>query len=111
MVRAKKKGMTNGDYVYIVSALSDIRTDQEGDYWWLEGISGHVSKAEAEKAWHSVLTLVPRPFNQTKYDEFKKRVIDRLNDFPYYTNKTLANVSFRMILVKILTFSRCSNLA
>ena len=81
MVSARKKGMTNGDYVYIVSTLSDIYRDLGLDYWW-KGISGRVDKTEVEKAWHSVLTLVPRPYNATKYRKFQKQVIDKLDEIP-----------------------------
>ena len=82
MVAAKKQGMTNGDYVYIVSTISDIHHDQDLNYWWY-GISGQVDQAEAEKAWRSVLTLVPRPYNHTKYEMFQARVIEKSKAFPW----------------------------
>lgn len=78
--------MTNGDYVYIVSMISDIHQDQNQDqcldYWWT-GISGKVDKTEAKSAWHSVLTLVPRPYNYTKYERFQERVIEKSKAFPW----------------------------
>ncbi|XP_074638228.1 atrial natriuretic peptide receptor 2-like isoform X3 [Acropora palmata] len=80
MVSASKQGMTNGDYVYIVSTLSEIYLGQAVDYWWA-GISGAVNQTEAKKAWNSVLTLVPSPHNVTKYKKFQKRVVAKLNDF------------------------------
>ena len=95
MVAARKKGMTNGDYAYIISTLSDIHQEQGLDYWW-RGISGIVDQAEAEKAWHSVLTLVPRPYNVTKYEAFQERVIEKSksDDFPWKkTNETQEEVS------------------
>lgn len=97
MVAAKRKGMTNGDYVYIVSTISDIHQDEGLDYWW-RGISGIVDKAELEKAWHSVLTLVPRPYNCTKYESFQQHVIEKSKDFPWKRpndtqNKVSMNVS------------------
>ena len=82
MVAARRRGMTNGDYVYIVSMISDIHQDQGLDYWWC-GISCKVDKTEAEKAWHSVLTLVPRPYNYTKYERFQERVIEKSKAFPW----------------------------
>ncbi|KAJ7340164.1 hypothetical protein OS493_002892 [Desmophyllum pertusum] len=87
----QRKGMTNGDYVYIISTLSDIYQHQELDYWWT-GISGKINKAEAEKAWHSVLTLVPRPYNVTKYETFEQRMIEIPNEFPFQDNETQENV-------------------
>ena len=97
MVAAGRKGMTNGDYVYIVSTISDINQDEGLDYWW-RGISGIVNKAEAEKAWHSVLTLVPRRYNCTKYERFQQRVIEKSKDFPWKQpsdthNKVSVNMS------------------
>lgn len=84
MVAAKRKGMTNGDYAYIISTVSDIHQYEGLDYWWF-GISGKVDQAEIEKAWHSVLTLVPRPYNVTKYETFQQQVIEKSksNDFPW----------------------------
>lgn len=82
MVAAKSQGMTNGDYVFIVSTISDINQDRGLDYWWY-GISGKVDKTEAEKALHSVLTLVPRPYNNTKYERFQQRVIEKSMAFPW----------------------------
>jgi len=92
MVAAKRQGMTNGDYVYIVSTISDIHQVEGVDYWW-NGISGIVDKAEAEKAWHSVLTLVPRPYNYTKYERFQKRVIEKSKAFQWKrSNETQSKV-------------------
>ena len=82
MEAAKRQGMTNGDYVYIVSAISDINHDLGLDYWWY-GISGKVDKTEAEQALHSVLTLVPRPYNNAKYERFQERVIEKSKAFPW----------------------------
>ena len=82
MVAAKRQGMTNGDYVYIVSTISDINQDHGLHYWWY-GISGKVDKTEAEQALHSVLTLVPRPYNNAKYERFQKRVIEKSKTFPW----------------------------
>ena len=90
MVHARRKGMTNGEYVYIVSTLSDISLDL--DFWWM-GISGRLNKTEVEKAWHSVLTLVPRPYNMTKYGEFQKQVIEKINKLSNGTNDTQGQVS------------------
>lgn len=90
MVAAKRKGMTNGDYAYIISTLSDIHQDEGLDYWW-RGISGIVDQAEAEKAWHSVLTLVPRPNNVSK--TFQQRVIDKSKSSGYPWNETQDEVS------------------
>ncbi|XP_015779320.1 PREDICTED: atrial natriuretic peptide receptor 2-like [Acropora digitifera] len=87
MVSASKQGMTNGDYVYIVSTLSEIYLGQAVDYWWA-GISGAVNQTEAKKAWNSVLTLVPSPHNVTKYKKFQKRVVAKLNDFHGFRNRT-----------------------
>ena len=83
MVAAKRQGMTNGDYVYIVSMISDINQDQDLDYYWWYGISGKVDKTEAEQALHSALTLVPRPYNNAKYERFQKRVIEKSKTFPW----------------------------
>lgn len=96
MVSALRKGMTNGEYVYIIStALSVIGQQlQDVEYWW-RGISGKVDKVEAEKAWHSVLTLVPRPFNATKYEKFQQRVLEKAKDFPYHKNETQDQVSLK----------------
>ncbi|PFX31871.1 Atrial natriuretic peptide receptor 1 [Stylophora pistillata] len=81
MVRAQKKGMTNGDYVYIISTANSVigQQHQNTEYWWT-GISGKINKVEAERAWHSVLTLVPRPFNGTKYKKFQQRVLEKTKD-------------------------------
>ena len=93
MVAAKRQGMTNGDYVYIVSTISDIHQVEGVDYWW-NGISGIVDKAEVEKAWHSVLTLVPRPYNYTKYERFQERVIAKAKAFQWKrSNETQSKVS------------------
>jgi len=89
MVHARRKGMTNGEYVYIVSTLSDISLDL--DFWWM-GISGRLNKTEVEKAWHSVLTLVPRPYNMTKYGEFQKQVIEKINKLSNGTNDAQGQV-------------------
>ena len=95
MVSARKQGMTNGDYVYIVSTLSEIYLGQAVDYWWA-GISGAVNQTEAKKAWNSVLTLVPSPYNVTKYKKFQEQVVAKLNDFsprfPSRMNQTPENV-------------------
>lgn len=81
MVRARSKGMTNGDYVYIISTANSVIGQQHQDAeYWLTGISGKINKVEAERAWHSVLTLVPRPFNATKYKKFQQRVLKKAND-------------------------------
>ena len=45
--------MTNGDYVYIMSTLSDVQ-DQGTDYW-LQGKGGIVNENESKKALQSVL--------------------------------------------------------
>ena len=84
--------MTNGDYVYILSTISDIYQERGLDYWWW-GISGKVNRSEAEKAWHSVLTLVPRPYNVTKYKQFQDQVVNKSGEFPKKTNETLGQVS------------------
>ena len=81
MTRARKKGMTNGDYVYIMSTLSDVQ-DQGTDYW-LQGKGGIVNENESKKALQSVLALVPKPFNLTKYNEFKRRLNGEANDVNY----------------------------
>ena len=90
MTRARKKGMTNGDYVYIMSTLSDVQ-DQGTDYW-LQGISGIVNKNESRKALQSVLALVPKPSNLTKYNEFKRRLIQfgKANDANRYTPESVS---------------------
>ena len=95
MVAAKRQGMTNGDYVYIVSTISDIHQDEgQDEWWWWTGISGIVDKAEAEKAWQSVLTLVPRPYNYTKYERFQERVIEKSKGAPWKRgNETQDKVS------------------
>ncbi|XP_068673854.1 atrial natriuretic peptide receptor 2-like isoform X2 [Montipora foliosa] len=90
MVSARRKGMTNGDYVYIVSTLSEIYLGHALDYWW-GGISGTVNQTEAKMAWNSVLTLVPNPFNVTKYKKFQEQVVAKLNDFPHRINQTAEN--------------------
>lgn len=73
--------MTNGDYVYIMSTLSDVQ-DQGTDYW-LQGKGGIVNENESQKALQSVLALVPKPFNLTKYNEFKRRLSGEANDVNY----------------------------
>lgn len=91
MTRARKKGMTNGDYVYIMSTLSDVQ-DQGTDYW-LQGKGGIVNENESKKALQSVLALVPKPFNLTKYNEFKRRLNGEEND----VNNTLESVSIESL--------------
>lgn len=91
MTRARKKGMTNGDYVYIMSTLSDVQ-DQGTDYW-LQGKGGIVNENESKKALQSVLALVPKPFNLTKYNEFKRRLNGEANDVTY----TLESVSIESL--------------
>lgn len=93
MTRARKKGMTNGDYVYIMSTLSDVQ-DQGTDYW-LQGKGGIVDKNESKKALQSVLALVPKPFNLTKYNEFKRRLI-QFNEAKD-VNYTLESVSIESL--------------
>ena len=87
--------MANGDYVYIVSTISDIHQERGLDYWW-RGISGKVNRSEAEKAWHSVLTLVPRPYNVTKYKQFQDQVVAKSKELPFQTNETLGQVSIHI---------------
>lgn len=93
MTRARKKGMTNGDYVYIMSTLSDVQ-DQGTDYW-LQGKGGIVNENESKKALQSVLALVPKPFNLTKYNEFKRRLI-QFNEAKD-VNYTLESVSIESL--------------
>lgn len=76
--------MTNGDYAYIISTLSDIHPDEGLDYWW-RGFGG-INRSETEKAWHSVLTLVPRPYNVSK--TFQQLLIDKSKSSGYPWNKT-----------------------
>ena len=85
--------MTNGDYVYIMSTLSDVQ-DQGMDYW-STGISGIVNENESRKALQSVLALVPKPFNLNKYNEFERRLIQfgKAKDLNY----TLESVSIESL--------------
>lgn len=83
--------MTNGDYVYIMSTLSDVQ-DQGTDYW-LQGKGGIVNEDESKKALQSVLALVPKPFNLTKYNKFKWRLSGEANDVNY----TLESVSIESL--------------
>lgn len=101
MVTARRKGMTNGDYVFIASTISDI---VEPDYWW-RGIGGTFNESEAKEAWHSVLTLVPRPYNITKYRKFQDQVVTlKHTNFPIQTNYTHEKVQSdrRLMFVKLI---------
>lgn len=89
LVAALKKGMTGGQYVYIISELSYdyLQWKNSPSYWW----SGTNNKDIdlAERAFHSVLALVPRPYNVTKYEEFESRVIEKFREYPFYNSEVV----------------------
>ncbi|XP_031573570.1 speract receptor-like [Actinia tenebrosa] len=86
LVAAQRKGMTNGEYVYIINELTyEYLTFTSRDGWW-EGMTG-LHKDVAEKAFHSVLALVPRPYNRTKYARFEKHVIEKFKEYPFNNGK------------------------
>lgn len=74
--------MTNGQYVYIINELTyEYLSFTKRDEWW-EGMTGR-HKDVAEKAFHSVLALVPRPYNRTKYARFEKHVTEKFKEYPF----------------------------
>jgi len=91
LVAALKKGMTNGQYVYIISELSYDYLQDSPSSWW----SGMDDKDVdlAERAFHSVLALVPRAYNITKYEQFERKVIRKFQEYPFYSEEIIGVVS------------------
>jgi hypothetical protein len=59
----------------------------------------------AEKAFHSVLALVPRPYNKTKYGHFESRVTEKFKEYPFYGKEQEDIVSLTYFILFIFHFN------